>query len=258
MRLHTSLVIVVLSFFISQTFLANSSQGKSADYIEVGKFSSAAAGGDFPPEWKQLDFENIDRATQYTLVNDDGTVVVKAVSHASASGLVRRINIDPREYPIVAWRWKITKTYSKEDVTQKQGDDYPARLFITFEFDPAKLGFLEKARFEAIRLLRGEYPPCCAINYIWSGESPAGLIANNPRSDRSRMIVVESGKTRLKTWVREQRNIYDDYKKAFGQDPSMISSVAIMTDSDDTRDFGVSFYGDIVFKKYGSLPKELE
>lgn len=248
-RNHKKLVIAVISIFICQTPATNFCRGNSVDVIEVGKFSSAAAGNGFPQGWNPLNFKNINRTTRYSLVDDDGTVVIKAVSHASASGLVYRVKIDPREYPIVTWRWKITKTYSREDITQKQGDDYPARLFVTFALDPSRLGLLEKVKFNAFRLLRGEYPPGYAINYIWSSASPVGLITDNPHNDRSRMIVVESGTTKMNTWVREQRNIYEDYKKAFGRDPSMINAVAIMTDSDNTRDSAVSYYGDIIFKR---------
>lgn len=54
---------------------------------------------------------------------------------------------------------------------------------------------------------------------------------------------------RLNQWVSEERNIYEDYKKAFGQEPPMISGVAIMTDTDNTGESAVAYYGDIIFKK---------
>ena len=40
-----------------------------------------------------------------------------------------------------------------------------------------------------------------------------------------------------------------DYKRIFGKEPPMITGVGIMTDSDDTKESTVSFYGDISFKK---------
>ncbi len=63
------------------------------------------------------------------------------------------------------------------------------------------------------------------------------------------MIVVESGSAKLNTWVAETRNVYEDYKRAFGEEPPMISGVAIMTDTDNTGESAEAFYGDIVFKK---------
>ncbi len=63
------------------------------------------------------------------------------------------------------------------------------------------------------------------------------------------MIVVESGKSKLGQWVKEERNIYEDYKKAFGEEPGMITGVAVMTDTDNTGEFAIGYYGDIVVEK---------
>ena len=63
------------------------------------------------------------------------------------------------------------------------------------------------------------------------------------------MIVIESGNEKIGQWVRESRNLYEDYQKAFGDDPPMISGVAIMTDTDDTQESAVAYYGDVVFKR---------
>jgi len=63
------------------------------------------------------------------------------------------------------------------------------------------------------------------------------------------MFVVEGGDQKLQRWVTERRNVYEDYKKAFDEEPTMISGVAIMTDTDNTGESAVAWYGDIFFKK---------
>ena len=219
------------------------------DIIEVARFSAAPVGDTLPPGWKPLTFKKIEKHTIYTLVKDDNVVAVKAVAEASASGLTREIKINPKEYPILRWRWKIMNILNKGDVHKKEGDDYPARIYITFEYDPGKLGFFEKRKYEMIRLLYGEYPPLAAINYIWESKAPAGTMVPNPYTDRVMMFVVESGSAKLNQWVNEERNVYEDYKKAFKEEPPMISGVAIMTDTDNTGESAVAYYGDIFFKK---------
>jgi len=62
------------------------------------------------------------------------------------------------------------------------------------------------------------------------------------------MIVVESGKMKAGAWVSESRNIFDDYKTAFGKEPPMITGIAIMTDSDNTGESALAYYGDIIMK----------
>ena len=61
------------------------------------------------------------------------------------------------------------------------------------------------------------------------------------------MVVLQSGAARVNQWIIEKRNVYADYKKAFGKEPPMISGVAIMTDSDNTGESATAWYGDIIF-----------
>jgi len=236
-----ALLIYLLTFPL--TFYAQS------QIIEVGKVSAATMGDTLPPEWKPLTFKKIERHTTYTLVKDGDKVVVKAVAEASASGLTREIKINPKEYPIIKWHWKVSNILKKGDVQRKERDDYPARIYITFEYDPSKLGFFEKAKYETIKLLYGQYPPLGAINYIWESKAPVGIVVPNPYTDRVKMIVAESGEAKLNQWVNEERNLYEDYKKAFGEEPPMISGVAIMTDTYNTGESATAYYGDILLKK---------
>lgn len=239
------LLPVVLMFLMATVSL----QADSGNTLLVGHFSRLRPGDSFDPDWKPLTFKKIKRHTAYSLVAEDDVVVLKAESNSSASGLIRKMGIDPKEYPIVSWRWKVTQVYEAGDVTKKEGDDYPGRLYIAFEYDPTKLSFFEKAKFKAAKLFYGEYPPTCAINYIWASNAPEGTIVPNVYDRRSMMIAVESGSNHLNRWVREERNILEDFQEAFGGEPPVISAVAIMTDTDDTKSSAVSYYGDIVFKK---------
>jgi hypothetical protein len=241
--------ILGLSFVFLLLSLAVHAQSPSV--IEVGMFSRATLGNGFPTGWKALDFKKIERHTNYALVKDDDTVVVKAIAEASASGLIREIKINPKEYPVAQWRWKVTNILKRGDVRHKEGDDYPARLYIAFEYDPSKVGLFERAKFGTIKLLYGQYPPLRAINYIWESKAPKGTMAPNPYTNRVMMIVVESGGDRLNQWVAEERNIYEDYKRVFGEEPPMISGIAIMTDTDNTGESATAYYGDILFRRGG-------
>jgi len=219
---------------------------ESVSVLEEGSFSAEKAVSPLPAKWEPLHFKDINRHTDYRLVDEGGQVVVKAVADASASGLIRKITIDPREYPIVQWRWKIANILNKGNVYRKDGDDYPARLYILFEYDPDRLGFFEKLKYETAKLFYGAYPPLASINYIWASNAPEGLVVPNPYSDRSMMVVVESGEKNLNRWLTEERNIYEDYRKVFKDEPPMISGVAIMTDTDNTGESVTAYYGDIL------------
>ncbi len=89
----------------------------------------------------------------------------------------------------------------KDNVYRKEGDDYPPRIYIVFECDSGRLGFSEKVKYEIAKMLYGEYSPLASINYIWSSNAPLGSVVPNPYTDLSMMMVVQSGKKNLNTWV---------------------------------------------------------
>jgi hypothetical protein len=222
-------------------------RAQSPGSIEAGMFSSARISGNLPAGWEPLTFSKIERHTEYSLVNAGDKVVVKAVSNQSASGLTRAVTIDPAKYPVIQWQWKVDNILQKGDVTSKDGDDYSARIYITFALDPDRTGYLERFKHEAAKAIFGQDVPYRAISYIWGSNSPAGTMVANPYTDRAMMFVVEGGDEKVRQWVKEKRNIHDDYKQAFGEEPPMISGVAIMTDTDNTRESAVAWYGDIIF-----------
>lgn len=215
----------------------------------MGRFSAEQMSNVLPSHWEPFYFQDIQRQTDYRLTEEDGQVVVKAAADASSSGLIRKITIDPRQYPIVRRRWKISNILKNGNVHRKYGDDYPARLYILFEYDPDRLGFFEKLKYETAKLLYCAYPPLASINHIWASNAPEGPVVPSSYTDRSRLMVVESGEKNLNTCINEERNIYADYRKAFEDEPPMISGVAIMTDTDNTGESATAYYGDILFRR---------
>jgi hypothetical protein len=220
---------------------ALSGAAQSPSVIEVGQFSRSAPGSTLPADWQPLTFKKVRAHTAYNLVQHSGTVVVEAVANASASGMVRRLRVDPKAYPILEWRWNIANILHRSDLRRKSGDDYPARIYVTFDSDPSQASIADKMA----RALYGADLPHAGLNYIWDSKAAVGTVVSSAYTDRLKMIVVESGSDKLNQWLSERRNIYQDYKTAFGEEPPSLSSVAIMTDTDDTGESARALYGDI-------------
>lgn len=217
--------------------------------IVAADFAGAAPGA-LPADWKALEFPAIKAHTRYAAVADpEFGQVVKATSTAAASGLVRKLAVDAHDYPILRWRWKVGNLIEGSDLTRKDGDDYAARIYVSFAYDPAHASLLERAWYGAARLIYGEYPPHSGLNYIWDAHAPVGTVADNPYTAKVKMFVVESGAARLGRWVAEERNILDDYRKAFGAEPPPVSGIAVMTDTDNTGGSAVAWYGNIELAK---------
>jgi hypothetical protein len=201
----------------------------AAEPLHVGNFSKGDLSG-----WSDKIFKG---KTTYTLVREGERSVLKARSEKSASGLIKKISIDPKRYPLLRWSWKVDNVIRKEDITKKEGDDFSARVYVVFP--------------RAFWRMR-------AINYVWASAMAVGSSAPSPYTSDSMIVAVESGKGKLGTWVTEERNIFDDYRKLFGEDPPHAGAVAIMTDTDDTREEATAYYGDIVLlpaKKEGNSGK---
>jgi hypothetical protein len=213
---------------------------------DLGAFSREAPGASLPAGWKALTFKHIPQHTEYTLVRDaEFGVVVRAEARQSASGLLRAVDLVASERPLLRWRWKAENLIAAGDVTRKEGDDYPARIYVSFRYAPERMSVVDRVKYTAARVLHGEYPPHAGLNYIWDAKAPVGTVVANPFTDRVKMFVVESGPQHLRQWRTYERDIVADYRRAFGEDPPAIAGIALMTDADNTGESAVALYGDI-------------
>ena len=237
-------VILVL---ITATPVARSQSQPNA--IEASRLSATTSGNGLPHGWKHVTFRRIKQPTRYSLVRDEGRVVVRAVSQQGASLLAKEIEIDPGKYPIINWQWKVANIMTKGDVFEKKGDDCPARLFVIFSDNNRRTGLPDRAQDQVQQSMFKNLQYRRVLAYIWGNKAASETMVPNRFSSKVVMFVVRSGPQNLNTWHLEHRNVYEDFQKAFGEKPSMISGIAIMTDSDNTGESAKAFYGDITFSK---------
>ena len=216
-----------------------------AEQWVVGNFSGLSPSAEIPEQWEPMTFRNIERHTRYELVGDNGDTVIQAVSKNAASGLIRELRFDPREYPWLQWSWKIDSVLEKGDVGRKEGDDYAARIYVAFAFEPENSGFWQRMKRKTANAFTDKEIPGSALNYIWANKAPQETIVPSPFQEKSMMIVLQSGNARSGEWIGEKRNIVEDYKRAFGEQPPEIIGIGIMTDADNTGEEVRAYYGDI-------------
>jgi hypothetical protein len=212
------------------------------DYV-VASFSNMSPGGTING-WEAMSLGDAPRSA-YALVRDGGTTVVRGRADGSASGLVRRIDLDANRFPILTWRWKAENVISGGNIRRRGGDDYPARIYITFDYDPGDLSFGDRVKYRALRALGYDDIPVRALSYVWANRSGETEIVPNAFTDWVQMVPVRSGSAGLGQWQTERRDVVRDYRAAFGEDPPPISGVAIMTDADNTGGAATAYFGDI-------------
>ncbi|MEW6687890.1 MAG: DUF3047 domain-containing protein [Pseudomonadota bacterium] len=216
--------------------------------VQAMPFSSLKPGAPLPEWLEPYAFPSQPRHTEYAPVEDEGRTVLRARANASTSGMVRALRVDPRAHPLLAWRWKVMRLVAKSDMASKAGDDFPARLYVTFDLDPATLDLGTRMKLAFARAVWGGRVPLAALCYVWDARLPVDTMAPNAYTDRVRMVVAESGAARLGRWVTLERDVAADYRRAFGAEPPIVNGVIVAADTDNTGETAESYFGDIEFR----------
>jgi len=144
--------------------------------------------------------------------------VLRLRSRDSAFGVYREQGIKIREYPFLNWEWKVTELPVGGSFLDKDTDDQAAQVYVSF----GSLSFFNK-------------PFVKAVGYYWSSTVPVGTEGECPTWSKSRAIVLRSGKKELGQWQREKRNVAEDYRRLFGDDPpDKASALRLYTNSQHT------------------------
>jgi len=179
--------------------------------------------------------------SSYSATLHEGQSCLLMESNNSASFLVLNQEFNVYEYPKILWRWKVSNVYRKGDSSRTDGDDYPARLYIMFPYDPDRISFMESFKYHVALAIYGPPVPGSSINYIWDNRVTNATIIPNPLTSQVQMIPVSAGPSLVNTWQTYTVDIVRDYRKAFGYDPPPLATLAVMNDSDNTGESSKSW-----------------
>jgi hypothetical protein len=164
---------------------------------------------------------------EYSVLTDDGEKVLYFRGMDASFSMERKIKLDVRDYPYIKWRWKVMLLPEGGDVRYRSTNDQAAQVIVLFD--------------------RGK-----AISYIWDTTAPEGSVMEEsvpwPFSIKIKVLVVKSGIEDIKRWIIMKRNIYEDYKRLFKEEPGFIKGVRIQINSQHTGTIGEAFFGSIIFE----------
>lgn len=200
----------------------------------------------YPAGWEPWILHPKKNRTRYVRGGAGDEAVIRAHADSAASGLARSLTLDPLSVPVIEWRWRIDSLIKGADNTDRYAEDSPVRIVLAFDGDKRNLPIRDQLFFEQARLLSGgREMPYATLMYIWENQQPVNTVLHNPHTNRVRKIVVASGASGVGTWQQYRRNIVDDYRQAFGHDPGQLIGVAILTDTDNTKEKVSAQYGKI-------------
>lgn len=184
-------------------------------------------------------------ASRFRYARLDGRDTIFAFAEASASMLRQQVRVEPADLARVRFSWKVPALIPLADMAVREKDDAPVRVVLAFEGDRSRFSPRNAALSELARALTGEEMPYATLMYVWSNQREPGSVIVNPRTDRIRKLVVESGPVRLNQWLAYERDIRSDFERAFGEPPGALVGIGIMTDSDNTRSSTRAWYGPV-------------
>jgi hypothetical protein len=169
-------------------------------------------------------------ATRYERVSIEGVPAIRAIGRESASGLYRDTPYRVEEHPWLEWTWRVDQLQEDADIRVKSREDFAAAIFLIFG-RPS--------------MINRDVP---TVAYVWTSDRlPAGAVVDSPHRPGSvRSVVVRSGGAHLGQWMRERRNVLEDFRRAFGQEPpDAVEIIALFTDNDQTGEPVEAYYGAI-------------
>jgi hypothetical protein len=202
----------------------------AAERVTVEDWSAIPVGTrGIPPGWEKQRWGS--PAYDLTVVADGGSRVLHLRSAGDSSNISKDVKgrIDLRETPVLEWSWRVMALPKGADSRRKETDDQAAQIYVTWPRFP-----------EAVRSR--------IIGYVWDTTAPAGATIPSQKTGTVTYVVVRSGPAELGKWLTERRDVREDFRRIYGEEPDGPAVVSIGIDSDDVKGTAESFVGAIVFR----------
>jgi len=155
---------------------------------------------------------------------------LKLSSKKTSFGLKKDLKASIKDYPYIHWSWQARNLPKGGDFRKKETDDQAGQLYVLFPRFPAKVNTL-------------------MLGYLWENETPKGTSGTSTAWSKLRCIVLRDKTDPLGVWYNESRNVYEDFKKLFNEEPPELGGVAIYINSQHTGSEAEILYGPIFFTK---------
>jgi DUF3047 family protein len=202
----------------------------AADTLVIENWSKQPEGKTGIPEgWKGQSWGSPKYDFRIETVN--GRKVIHLKSDGDSSAIAKEVKVNVITWPILEWSWQVVKLPTGGDARKSATDDEAAQIYVVFPRFPSAV----RSRI---------------IAYIWDTTAPVGSVFKSEKTGTVTYVVVRSGSADLGKWLTERRNVLEDFKKIYGENPSEdVGVISILIDSNDTGSSAESFVGEIQFRK---------
>lgn len=224
-RTIANIRIIFFGLFVSSLFICLSSPGAAdAPPVKIG-FNGPVSPEGIPSPWG---LKVKDGKADANVVLENGEPVLHMKSLKSSFSLEREFRLNIKDYPYVIWTWKALTLPLRGDVRKGATNDQGLQFFVAFE--GRKI-----------------------LSYVWDTNAPEGTVTEEsipwPVSLMIKVIVVRSGISGAGKWLTVRRNVYDDYRKFFNEEPPRIEGLRVQMNTQHTGGSAEGFFKNIIFSR---------
>ena len=158
--------------------------------LVLENFQAKEADG-FPSNWEHENQRSQTKGRDAYKVQAENGVNFLAAKDAGQRIKKKKIDWDPKAFPILTWRWRLQKATTENEPI--------AAIYASLDTDLMFIPVFTK--------------------YVWSATKPEGTFTEGGMFSGSG-VVVQSGTKDIGQWFEERVNVYEDFKRIHQHEPA--------------------------------------
>ena len=182
--------LAAMSWLAGSIAVMDGSARAQGQTLVLEDFQAKEADG-FPSNWDHENQRSQSKGREAYKVQTEGGANFLSAKDAGQRIKKKKIDWDPKAYPILTWRWRLNKAAT--------GTEPVAAIYASLDTDLLFIPVFTK--------------------YIWSSTKPEGTLTEGGMFSGSE-IVVQSGTKDMGQWFEEKVNVYEDFKRIHQHEPA--------------------------------------
>ena len=181
---------LAIGLMVCGSFVIDGVVSAQSQTLVLENFQAKEADG-FPSNWDHENQRSQSKGRDAYKVQAENGVNFLAAKDAGQRIKKKKIDWDPKAFPVLTWRWRLQKATA---------DNEPiAAIFASLDTDLMFIPVFTK--------------------YVWSATKPDGTFTEGGMFSGSE-IVVQSGTKEVGQWFEERVNVYEDFKRIHQHEPA--------------------------------------
>ena len=181
---------LAIGLMVCGSFVIDGVVSAQSQTLVLENFQAKEADG-FPSNWDHENQRSQSKGRDAYKVQVENGVNFLAAKDAGQRIKKKKIDWDPKAFPVLTWRWRLQKATA---------DNEPiAAIFASLDTDLMFIPVFTK--------------------YVWSATKPDGTFTEGGMFSGSE-IVVQSGTKEVGQWFEERVNVYEDFKRIHQHEPA--------------------------------------